>query len=130
MFFTEQGRVVSYSAHHRVSHESRALALPPALTGTPLAKQPYDLRHSALSTRLCAGVGVGVDPAEIAERAGNRVGVLLSRYARCLYDRQSINNQRIEGLLSACGQPPESDEWSRPRRWRFGGVWHSGSTGP
>ncbi|MCZ7457979.1 site-specific integrase [Streptomyces sp. WMMC940] len=105
LFFTEQGRVVSYSTYHRVWRESRDLALSPALTSTPLAKRPYDLRHSALSTWLCAGA----DPAEVAQRAGNSVEVLLSRYAKCLYDRQSINNQRIEGLLSSYGQPPEPD---------------------
>ncbi|MGW7336637.1 tyrosine-type recombinase/integrase [Streptomyces sp. NPDC054808] len=106
LFFTEQGRIISYTTYHRVWHESRALALPPALTDTPLAKRPYDLRHSALSTWLCAGA----DPAEVAERAGNSVGVLLSRYARCLYDRQSINNQRIQGLLSAYDRCPEPGE--------------------
>jgi hypothetical protein len=57
-------------------------------------------------TWLCAGA----DPAEVAQRAGNSVEVLLSRYAKCLYDRQSINNQRIEGLLSAYDQPPEPDQ--------------------
>ncbi|MFE1246804.1 tyrosine-type recombinase/integrase [Streptomyces sp. NPDC058741] len=106
LFFTEQGRVVSYSTYHRVWRESRDLALSPALTSTPLAKRPYDLRHSALSTWLCAGA----DPAEVAQRAGNSVEVLLSRYAKCLYDRQSINNQRIEGLLSSYDQPPEPDQ--------------------
>ncbi|WP_328829035.1 site-specific integrase [Streptomyces sp. NBC_00252] len=106
LFFTEQGRIISYGTYHRVWHESRDLALPPALTGTPLAKRPYDLRHSALSTWLCAGA----DPAEVAQRAGNSVEVLLTRYAKCLYDRQSINNQRIEGLLSSYDQPPEPDE--------------------
>ncbi|MGY5055128.1 tyrosine-type recombinase/integrase [Streptomyces sp. 900105755] len=106
LFFTEQGRVVSYSTYHRVWRESRDLALSPALTSTPLAKRPYDLRHSALSTWLCAGA----NPAEVAQRAGNSVEVLLSRYAKCLYDRQSINNQRIEGLLSSYDQVPEPDE--------------------
>ncbi|WP_405722004.1 site-specific integrase [Streptomyces sp. NBC_01537] len=105
MFFTEQGRIISYTTYHRVWHETRDLALPPALTSTPLAKRPYDLRHSALSTWLCAGA----DPAEVAQRAGNSVEVLLSRYAKCLYDRQSINNQRIEGLLSVYDRPPEPD---------------------
>jgi hypothetical protein len=66
LFFTEQGRIVSYSTYHQVWRESRDFALPPALTGTPLAKRPYDLRHSALSTCLCAGA----DPAEVAQRAG------------------------------------------------------------
>ncbi|WP_416986120.1 tyrosine-type recombinase/integrase [Streptomyces sp. T028] len=106
LFFTEQGRIVTYTTYNRVWHETRALALPPALGNTPLAKRPYDLRHSALSTWLCAGA----DPAEVAQRAGNSVEVLLSRYAKCLYDRQSINNQRIEGLLSSYDQSPEPDE--------------------
>jgi hypothetical protein len=43
---------------------------------------------------LCARA----DPAEVAQRAGNSVEVLLTWYEKCLYDRQSINNQRIEGL--------------------------------
>ncbi|MET9835667.1 hypothetical protein ABZ078_41755 [Streptomyces sp. NPDC006385] len=106
MFFSERGGVLAYTTYHGVWHETRDLALPPALTSTPLAKRPYDLRHSALSTWLCAGA----DPAEVAQRAGSSVEVLLSRYAKCLYDRQSIDNQRIEGLLSAYHQPPEPDE--------------------
>ena len=112
LFFTGQGRIITYTTYHRVWHETRELALPPALTSTPLAKRPCDLRHSALSTWLCAGA----DPAEVAQRAGNSVEVLLSRYAKCLYDRQSINNQRIEGLLSSYDQPPEFDSSAMPRR--------------
>ena len=72
---------------------------------TPLAATPYDLRHSALSTWLCSGA----DPAEVAQRAGNSVEVLLTRYAKCLYDRQSITNNRIEYLLTAY-DPPSDDE--------------------
>jgi hypothetical protein len=72
-----------------VWHETRDLALPPALAGTPLAKRSYDLRHSALSTWLCAGA----DPAEVAQRAGNSVEILLTRYAKCLYDRQSMRRR-------------------------------------
>lgn len=105
LFFSVRGGIISYTTYHRVWRETRDLALSPALTRTPLAKRPNDLRHSALSTWLCAGA----DPAEVAQRAGNSVEVLLSRYAKCLCDRQSINNQRIEGLLSAYDQPPEQD---------------------
>jgi integrase len=97
LFFTERGNIVGYTIVHRVWKEARTLALPPDLAATPLAKRPYDLRHSALSTWLAAGA----DPAEVAQRAGNSVEVLLTRYAKCLYDRQSINNQRIEDLLTA-----------------------------
>ncbi|WP_241197129.1 hypothetical protein OHU17_12290 [Streptomyces goshikiensis] len=38
-------------------------------------------------------------PTEVAERAGNSVEVLLSRYAKCLDGRQEVANRRIEDLL-------------------------------
>ncbi|MDF3297866.1 hypothetical protein [Streptomyces tropicalis] len=41
----------------------------------------------------------GVDPTEVAERAGNSVEVLLTRYAKCLDGRQDVANRRIEDLL-------------------------------
>jgi integrase len=41
---------------------------------------PYDLRHAAVSTWLAAGVPA----AEVAERAGHTVDVLLKVYAKCL----------------------------------------------
>ncbi|MFC4034674.1 hypothetical protein ACFO3J_24840 [Streptomyces polygonati] len=105
LFFTEHGNIVGYTIVHRAWNEARALALPPELAATPLGKRPYDLRHSALSTWLAAGAA----PAEVAQRAGNSVEVLLTRYAKCLYDPQSISNQRIEHLLSACDTQSESD---------------------
>ncbi|MEE4544096.1 hypothetical protein V2S66_19220 [Streptomyces sp. V4-01] len=94
---TERGTILGYTTIHRAWKDARTLALPPELAATPLGKRPYDLRHSALSTWLAAGA----DPAEVAQRAGNSVEVLLTRYAKCLYDRQSLTNQRIESLLSA-----------------------------
>ncbi|MGK5545911.1 tyrosine-type recombinase/integrase [Streptomyces sp. URMC 127] len=95
LFFNERGGIVASGTYDRVWHEARELALPPDLVDSPLAGRPYDLRHSALSTWLNAGV----DPTEVAERAGNSVEVLLTRYAKCLYGRQAIANQRIEALL-------------------------------
>jgi integrase len=95
LFFNERGGIVASSAYGRVWHEARELALPPDLVGSPLAANPYALRHSALSTWLNAGV----DPTEVAERAGNSVEVLLTRYAKCLYGRAAVANQRIEALL-------------------------------
>ncbi|MFZ3500374.1 tyrosine-type recombinase/integrase [Streptomyces sp. 5.8] len=80
LFFSERGGILSYTAYHYVWREARALALPPARAATQLAKRPYDLRHSALSTWLCADA----DPVEVAQRAGNSVEVLLTRYAKCL----------------------------------------------
>lgn len=60
---------------------------------------PYDLRHSVLSTWLNAGV----DPTEVAERAGNSVEVLMVKYAKCLYGWAAIANQRIQALLDEYG---------------------------
>ncbi|MFJ3101783.1 tyrosine-type recombinase/integrase [Streptomyces sp. NPDC086835] len=95
LFFSENGGVVSSSTYYRAWQEARTLALPPAAVASPLARRPYDLRHSALSTWLNAGV----DATEVAERAGNSVEVLLSRYAKCLDGRQEVANRRIEDLL-------------------------------
>lgn len=95
LFFSETGGVVGASTYSRAWQEARALALPPAAVASPLARRPYDLRHSALSTWLNAGV----DATEVAERAGNSVEVLLSRYAKCLDGRQEVANRRIEELL-------------------------------
>ncbi|SCK59343.1 hypothetical protein H180DRAFT_05695 [Streptomyces sp. WMMB 322] len=106
LFFTERGDIIGSTSYYRVWSEARTLALPPLLVASPLATKPYDLRHSALSTWLCSGA----DPAEVAQRAGNSVDVLLTRYAKCLYDRQSITNQRIEHLLRAYDPPSPDDE--------------------
>lgn len=95
LFTNERGGVVGSSTYYRVWQDARGLALPPAVVASPLAARPYDLRHSALSTWLNAGV----DATEVAERAGNSVEVLLSRYAKCLDGRQEVANRRIEDLL-------------------------------
>ncbi|MFC4030903.1 tyrosine-type recombinase/integrase [Streptomyces polygonati] len=95
LFFNERRGVLDSSTYDRVWHEARVFALPSRLVRSPLAHRPYDLRHSTLSTWLNAGV----DPTEVAERAGNSVEVLLARYAKCLYGRREIANQRIEALL-------------------------------
>ncbi|MEU1622013.1 site-specific integrase [Streptomyces sp. NPDC005722] len=95
LFFSEGGGVVSSSSYYRAWQEARLLALSPAVAASPLARRPYDLRHSALSTWLNAGV----DATEVAERAGNSVEVLLSRYAKCIDGRQEVANRRIEDLL-------------------------------
>jgi integrase len=95
LFFNERGGIVGPSTYDRVWHEARTFGLPPELVDSPLVARPYDLRHSALSTWLNAGV----DPTEVAERAGNSVEVLLTRYAKCMYGRAVIANQRIGNLF-------------------------------
>ncbi len=95
LFANERGGVVASTTYWRVWDEARCLALTSEQAASPLAGRPYDLRHAALSSWLNAGV----DPTEVAERAGNSVEVLLSRYAKCLDGRQNLANRRIEHLL-------------------------------
>jgi integrase len=95
LFASERGNAVAASSYSRVWKQARGLALVPGQVSSVLAARPYDLRHSALSTWLNAGV----DPTEVAERAGNSVEVLFSRYAKCLFGRHEIANRRIEELL-------------------------------
>jgi len=96
LFFNERRGVLGSSTYSRVWEEARALALTPPQVACPLAGRPYDLRHAALSTWLNAGV----DPTDVAERAGNSVEVLLKRYAKCVDGRQERNNNLIEQALS------------------------------
>jgi len=95
LFFNERGGLVGSSTYSRVWAEAREFGLPPELVKSPLADHPYDLRHSALSTWLNAGL----DPTEVAERAGNTVEILLARYAKCLHGRHLVANKRIDDLL-------------------------------
>ncbi|MEU3611582.1 tyrosine-type recombinase/integrase [Streptomyces sp. NPDC006872] len=99
LFANERGGVVASTTYWRVWDEARHLALTPEQAASPLAARPYDLRHAALSSWLNAGV----DPTEVAERAGNSVEVLLSRYAKCLDGRQDVANRRIAELLGEDG---------------------------
>ena len=71
---------------------ARAAAFTDAEVASPLAKRPYDLRHSAVSPRLNAGV----PPTQVAEWAGHSVIVLLRVYAKCVYSQEEVATQRIE----------------------------------
>lgn len=55
--------------------------------------------HSDRQVRCSSSSRRVSDPTEVAERAGNSVEVLLTRYAKCLDGRQDIANRRIEDLL-------------------------------
>jgi integrase len=95
LFANERSGVLGSSSYSRAWEEARQLAFTPQQVASPLAGRPYDLRHAALSTWLNAGV----DPTDVAERAGNSVEVLLKRYAKCLDGRHDRNNRLIEEAL-------------------------------
>ena len=69
LFRSDRGNVVASSTYSRVWEEARRLSLPPDRVASPLAGQPYDLRHAGVSLWLNAGL-----PApEVAQRAGHSV---------------------------------------------------------
>jgi hypothetical protein len=95
IFANERGGVLGSSTYSRVWREARTLAFTPRQVASPLAATAYDLRHAALSTWLNGGV----DPTDVAERAGNSVEVLLKRYAKCLDGHRDRNNRLIQAAL-------------------------------
>jgi integrase len=74
---------------------AREKVLTPREQGSPLAKRPYDLRHTCLSTWLNAGV----PPRQVAEWAGHSLEVLLRTYAKCMVGQDQTARRRIADAL-------------------------------
>ncbi|CCH35230.1 integrase [Actinosynnema sp. NPDC047251] len=95
----KNGDPVGASVYCDVWRKARLVGLSPQQARSPLGEDPYDLRHAAVSTWLTAGVS----PAEVAERAGHTVEVLLKVYAKVLDGQREPSNRKIEGLLNDDG---------------------------
>ncbi|MFG2971576.1 tyrosine-type recombinase/integrase [Streptomyces sp. NPDC048331] len=91
LFANERGGVLGTSSYWRVWQEARAFALPPDRAASPLARRPYDLRHTCITNWLNAGVPV----AEVARRAGNSPEVIHRRYEGCIDGHEELNNAKI-----------------------------------
>jgi integrase len=89
------GRVRSteYTAMWQAAREK---ALPAEDRGTPLAEVPYSLRHAGVSLWIKAGV----DPVEVARRAGHSPAVLWRFYAKILRGVQHHANELISLALA------------------------------
>jgi integrase len=118
LFRGARGGMLSESAYGRVWHAARHAALGPELAATPLARRPYDLRHTALSLWLNAAGA----PAEVAARAGNSAQVLESVYAHRIDGRGEVISRQIEDALD-----PDSGIRHRPRCVTASGVTHRSS---
>jgi integrase len=94
LFRSPNGGVVGSATYSKVWDEARRYALTPGQVESPLAGRPYDLRHAAVSLWLNGGV----QPTEIAARAGHSVDVLLKVYAKCIYGERDAVNRKIERL--------------------------------
>ncbi|MCA2229943.1 tyrosine-type recombinase/integrase [Nonomuraea aurantiaca] len=109
LFRTERGGTLYKSGYVRTWKTARALALPPALAASQLAKRPYDLRHAGVSLRLNAGV-----PAtQVAQWAGHSVEVLLKIYAKCVQGQDQVWRRVLDSALGEAGTEADHDE-SKP----------------
>ncbi|WP_017558055.1 site-specific integrase [Nocardiopsis baichengensis] len=100
-----RGGDLSESVYERLLKRARAQAFTPEEVASPMARRPYDLRHACLSAWLNAGI----DPAQVAEWAGNSVGVLLSTYAKCVSGREAINRRKAEQATRVGSKAPPGE---------------------
>jgi len=78
----------------RMWRRARQAAFTAEVAASPLARTPYDLRHTAVSTWLNGGV----PPTTVAEWAGHSVD-LLRIYAKCLDGSDALVRQRVTTAL-------------------------------
>lgn len=76
---------------------AREAVLSEAEAASPLADVPYSLRHAGVSLWITSGV----DPAEVAARAGHSIAVLYRFYAKILKGDQAHSNRLIADGLEA-----------------------------
>ena len=115
IFQTARGGILQDSGYNEVWDQARQTALTPAQYRSPLGRRPYDLRHAALSLWLNAGAA----PAQIAQRAGHSITMLLAVYTHCIDGQDST--PRSPANVSAAqstlyGQPPASRGAARMTR--------------
>jgi integrase len=96
LFRAARGGRVRSTEYCEVWSEAREKVLTPEEAATPLAEVPYSLRHAGVSLWIKAGV----DPAEVAQRAGHSIAVLYRFYARILHGNRARSNQLIANELA------------------------------
>lgn len=92
IFVNNAGNPVLAHNYGKVWKRHRAMLWP---TPHPLSTAvAYDLRHSAASTMLAAGV----NPAEVARRLGHSVDMLMRVYAGVFHDERDRANEKLDRL--------------------------------
>jgi integrase len=79
----------------RAWRRAREATFTEAIAALPLAKRPYDLRHTAVSTWLNGGISL----TQVAQWAGQPVEVLLRIYAKCLDGGDEQLRRRVQSAL-------------------------------
>ncbi|MDI5971873.1 tyrosine-type recombinase/integrase [Streptomyces sp. SL13] len=101
LFRTERGGLLQETGYGEVWARARAQALGEDDAASLLARRPYDLRHAGVSFWLSSGV----DPVEVARRAGHSVAVLLRVYAKVLAHTRERSNVLIDAALREWNEP-------------------------
>ncbi|KKD09557.1 tyrosine-type recombinase/integrase [Streptomyces sp. WM6386] len=99
LFRAAQGGRVRSTEYCDLWDAARAAVLSKEDAATPLAQVPYSLRHAGVSLWIKSGV----DPVEVARRAGHSIAVLFRFYAKILRGEQSRSNQLIAQELNRGG---------------------------
>ncbi|MFE2181118.1 tyrosine-type recombinase/integrase [Streptomyces sp. NPDC059455] len=95
LFRAARGGRVRSTEYCDLWEEARTAVLSEEEAATPLAEVPYSLRHAGVSLWIKSGV----DPVEVARRAGHSIAVLFRFYAKILRGDQSRSNRLItQGL--------------------------------
>ncbi|MFB6948663.1 tyrosine-type recombinase/integrase [Streptomyces niveus] len=95
LFTAVRGGRVRSTKYTELWQRARRSALPASDVATPLAKVPYSLRHAGISLLIKAGV----DPVEVARRAGHSPAVLWRFYAKLLRGQQQQANDLVDLAL-------------------------------
>ncbi len=99
LFRAVRGGRIGSTEYAQLWRAAREKALSAEDVETPLAEVPYSLRHAGVSLWINAGV----DPVEVARRAGHSLAVLWRFYAKLLRGQQHQVNQLIDDALGRLG---------------------------
>ncbi|MET9133288.1 tyrosine-type recombinase/integrase [Streptomyces antibioticus] len=99
LFRAARGGRVRSTEYCDLWEAARTEALSEQDAASPLAAVPYSLRHAGVSLWIKSGV----DPVEVARRAGHSIAVLFRFYAKILQGGQSRSNALIAEELSKAG---------------------------
>ncbi|KNE79657.1 MULTISPECIES: tyrosine-type recombinase/integrase [Streptomyces] len=104
LFRAVRGGRVRSTEYCELWEKAREKALSPEEARTSLADVPYSLRHAGISLWLKAGV----DPVEVARRAGHSLAVLYRFYAKVLRGAQQSSNHLIDVALAGLEADPDN----------------------
>ncbi|WP_181768507.1 tyrosine-type recombinase/integrase [Streptomyces albidus (ex Kaewkla and Franco 2022)] len=100
LFRAARGGRVASTEYCEVWERAREAVLSPREVESALAAVPYSLRHAGVSLWIKSGV----DPAEVAARAGHSIAVLYRFYAKILKGGQQHSNNLIARALDEGNQ--------------------------